>query len=193
MPPLVVMVSSPVYGMEDLLNQIYALLTGYGYTVWMSHKGTLPVDSRKSNFENCLNAVDACDVFLGILTGRYGSGREPGALSITHQEIRRAVALDKLRYFLVHHDVTVARQLLRQFRYDREGQRLPFTLQKTAVLDDVLVLDLYEEVIQNDSPLAARRGNWVQPYYGTPELLHFIESQFMDAARVRAMLEGERS
>lgn len=186
------MVSSPVHGLEDLLNQIYALLTGYGYTVWMSHKGTLPVDSRKSNFENCLDAVDACDVFLGILTGRYGSGRAPGELSITHQEIRRAVEQNKLRYFLVHHDVTVARQLLRQFRYDHKGRRLPFTFQKTAVLDDVLVLDLYEEVIQNDTPLSERRGNWVQPYYQPAELLHYVQTQFADEERVRAMLERER-
>ncbi len=115
---LKLMVSSTVYGIESLLDQIYAILTGYGYEVWMSHKGTLPLDPHKTAFENCLSAVDSCDVFLGIITGRYGSGRVPGQASITHQEVVRAVESQKLRWFLVHYDVTIARQLLQQFRFD---------------------------------------------------------------------------
>ena len=110
---LTVMVSSTVYGIEDLLNQIFATLEGYEYTVWMSHKGTIPVTSKKTAFGNCLEAVDKCDAFLGIITGRYGSGVGSNKKSITHREIIRAIRSNKLRWFLVHHDVTVARQLLR--------------------------------------------------------------------------------
>lgn len=36
---LIVMVSSTVYGIEELLECIYAILTRFGYEVWMSHKG----------------------------------------------------------------------------------------------------------------------------------------------------------
>lgn len=188
----IVMVASSVYGIEELLNQVYALLAGYGYRVWMSHKGTLPVDSRLTNFENCLAGVDACDVFLGIVTGRYGSGqdRDTGAPSIFHQEVQRAIAQDKLRYFLTHHDVTLARTLLRQFRFDREGNRLPLTLRRMDVLDDVRVLDLYDEIIRDGEPLAARRGNWAQPYFTWPDALLFIEQQFADPTRIRALLGG---
>jgi hypothetical protein len=42
---LTVLVSSTVYGIEELLDRVYTLLTGYGYEVWMSHKGTVPVRS----------------------------------------------------------------------------------------------------------------------------------------------------
>ena len=48
--PLIVMVSSTVYGVEELLERIYAILTRFGYEVWMSHKGTVPVISTKSAF-----------------------------------------------------------------------------------------------------------------------------------------------
>jgi hypothetical protein len=73
---LTVMVSSTVYGIEELLDRIYSLLTGYGYEVWMSHKGTLPVVSHRTAFENCLAAVEKCDLFLGLITPQYGSGRD---------------------------------------------------------------------------------------------------------------------
>ena len=39
---LTIMVSSTVYGIEELLDRVYTLLTAYGYEVWMSHKGTIP-------------------------------------------------------------------------------------------------------------------------------------------------------
>jgi hypothetical protein len=65
---LVIMVSSTVYGIEELLDRIYTLLTVFGYEVWMSHKGTLPVFSNRSAFDNCLTAVEKCDLFLGLIT-----------------------------------------------------------------------------------------------------------------------------
>jgi hypothetical protein len=61
----VIMVSSTVDGIEDLLEQVFAILST-DYTVWMSYKGTVPVDSTKSNFDNCLEAVCKCDYFLGF-------------------------------------------------------------------------------------------------------------------------------
>lgn len=36
---IVIMVSSTVYGIEELLERVYAILTNFGYEVWMSHKG----------------------------------------------------------------------------------------------------------------------------------------------------------
>ncbi|MCA9035682.1 MAG: hypothetical protein KDA91_11160, partial [Planctomycetaceae bacterium] len=39
-----ILVSSTVYGYEELLESTYALLDSYGYEVLMSHNGTLPVD-----------------------------------------------------------------------------------------------------------------------------------------------------
>ena len=59
--PPIIMVSSSVYGFEQTLDQIDAVLRGFGYRVWMSHNNTLPVNSKFSNFQNCLRAVKKCD------------------------------------------------------------------------------------------------------------------------------------
>jgi hypothetical protein len=76
----------------------------------MSRKGTVFPDPTKSNFQNCLNAVDACDLFLGIITPSYGSGKFKGEKSITHQEIERATERKPFRWFLADYRVDVARQ-----------------------------------------------------------------------------------
>ncbi len=45
-----ILISSTVYGIEELLERIYTILTAFGYEVWMSHKGTLPVFSSNTAF-----------------------------------------------------------------------------------------------------------------------------------------------
>lgn len=46
-----IMVSSTVYGIKELLDRIYTLLTAFDYDVWMSHKGTVPMFSYCSAFK----------------------------------------------------------------------------------------------------------------------------------------------
>lgn len=123
---LTIMVSSTVYGIEELLEQVYALLGGFGYEVWMSHKGTVPVYPNKTAFESCLMAVERCDLFLAILTPQYGSGAVDGELGITHQELLRAIQLNKPRWILAHAYVPFARSLFQQTGVPRcQGARSP--------------------------------------------------------------------
>jgi len=175
-----------------LLDQIFAVLRGYGYRVWMSHKGTIPLDPSKTAFENCLAAVEAADATFGIINGRYGSGRKGAELSITHQEMLRAIELEKPRFFAVHRDVIIARQLLRQFRQDRKGIPRPHTYFKpTSILEDIRILDLYDSATRAGVALSERKGNWVQQYIDDAALLLFIESQFSDINRFKAIILSE--
>jgi Domain of unknown function (DUF4062) len=185
-----IMVSSTNFGIEDLLQQVYAVLDGFGYEVWMSFKGTLPVSSTGTAFDNCLEAVENCDAFLGIMTGRYGSGEGPGSLSITHQEVLKAIELDKLRWFLVHHHVTTARQLLKQFRFNPDGTPKNLTFEATPILSHIQVLEMYEDAIREDLALSDRKGNWVQSYMTPNDALLFINTQFRDPNRIWKLLEA---
>ena len=87
-----VFVASTVYNFQSDLDRIYNLLDGYGYDVLMSHKGTIPLDSSKSNAQVCTDGVEECDVFLGFIRPDYGSGvLERGGMSITHMEFQTAM------------------------------------------------------------------------------------------------------
>ena len=50
----IVMVSSSVYGQEELLDRIYDLLNQFGFEVWMSHKGTVPTNSNETTWKSCM-------------------------------------------------------------------------------------------------------------------------------------------
>ena len=175
--PPIVLVSSSVYGFEQTLNQIYAVLRRFGYRVWTSHNNTLPVNSHFSNFENCLRAVRRCDAFVGIIRGQYGSGKTLRIRSITHRELLKAIELNKRRWVFVEHDVVVARQLLHQFRYNDQEKKQSLVLKPTPYLDDIRVIDMYEDAMRVKVPLKQRTGNWVQEYRSSADLMRKIEAQ----------------
>lgn len=188
---LKILVSSAVYGYEEMLESIYALLETYGYEVMMSHKGTIPVDPNESAMDSCLDAVGDCDIFLGLILPWYGTGKElPGGLSITHREMIESIALHKPRWFLVHEHVAVARQLFEPYRVKeskdgREQSVSPFQFragiqfQKTPILSDTRVIDMFELAMRHDIPeVKDRRGNWVQQYGPEDDARLFATAQF---------------
>lgn len=186
---LKVMVSSTVYGIEELLNRIYTLLTAFGYEVWMSHKGTVPVFSSRSAFENCIAAIENCDLFLGLITPYYGSGRDGDGLSITHQELRKAIALNKPRGLLVHDHVVFARQLLNHTGHRGGTGRSRLSLEKNQIMDDFRVIDMYEEAILFEKPLQERKGNWVQKFRSDDDAALFAAAQFSRYQEVEAFVQ----
>jgi hypothetical protein len=193
-PKLTIVVSSTVYGIEELLERVYTLLTSYGYEVWMSHKGTLPVRSDRTAFENCLAAVEKCDLFLGIITPYYGSGRDlkkPEELSITHQEMRLAIELKKPRWILAHDHVVFARSLLANLGFQGTDGRKQLSLRKKPILDDLRILDMYEEatIDAGDIPLADRDGNWVQKFQNTEDGSLFVGAQFFRYQEVEQFIK----
>ena len=185
-----ILVSSTVYGIEELLDRIYTVLTAFGYEVWMSHRGTLPVRSDRSAFENCLAAVDECDLFLGLITPAYGSGRDGSDISITHQELRRAIELHKPRWLLAHQHVVFARLLLGDLGRKTSEKRRKLKLRKgSKSISDLRVIDMYEEAILNTRPLPARHGNWVQTFGSDEEALLFASAQFSRVQEVERFLD----
>lgn len=191
-PQLSILVSSVVHGHEDLLESIYALLEGFGYDVLMSHKGTIPVDASQTAMANCLEAVDKCDLFLGLILPQYGSGRETtDALSITHREVLRAIEKNKPRWFLVHEHVANARQLLQPMRDEAKKPRfvlrpdIPF--KPTPILSDLRVIEMFEAAMRHDvQEVAERIGNWVQHFGSDDDARLFVTAQFR---RHRELLE----
>ena len=205
--PLTIMVSSTVYGIEDMLNQVYALLSGFGYEVWCSHKGTVKVYPNHTALEDCLEAVRRCDLFLSIITPHYGSGKVGGSLSFTHQELLKAIQLNKPRWILSHDHVPFARSLLRKLGGKTTAQRgqllrkLGFTTRKKlrnlaaregTVIDDFRVIDMYDAAIRHDIKVYQdRQGNWVQKFSSPADAKLFVTAQFMQYADVKLFLHDQ--
>lgn len=182
----IIMVSSAVYGFEELLNSIYATLSAPDengepkYEVWMSHKGTMPVDPTVTALESCRRAVKACHLFLGIILPRYGSGKEdPADDSIVHEELRMAISEKKPRWILAHDHVVFARSFLEKLCEQSKLNRKDLTIKRSAVFEDLRILDMYDLATRQDVEVYRdREGNWVQKFGSTDEANLYAVSQF---------------
>ena len=174
----IVMVSSSVYGQEELLERIYSLLTALGYEVWMSHKGTILTNSDESSLESCLKAVENCDMFLGLITTNYGTTKD-GEISATHSEFKRAIELNKRRWFLIHDRVVFARQILRKLGHNNQATRHKLDLKILApYISDLRVFDMYEDALDKHEEEGRITVRWVQEYDRDSDALLFAASQF---------------
>ncbi len=167
------MVSSAVYGFESELNQICAVLDTLKYNVLCSHIGTIKVDPRLSNMENCLNAVRECDLFFGIIRPYCGTGNI-GDVNITFEEMKLAIELKKPYWFVVHHDVTFARKLCKKIEDFR-----PEMIRSNNFFEYRSV-EMYNMVIKDQEAITLRTGNWAQEFYRVDEILRYIQTQFQD-------------
>jgi len=184
-----IVVASSVYGYEDQLNQICGLFEQMGYQPISSHYKTMPTDPSKSNLGNCLTAVQNCDAFFGVLRPFYGSGII-GDTSITHEEMKKAIELKKPRWFVAHRDIRVARELFKQYRYMPDKSLNPnFTYQPTKLMDNIKVIDMYDDTIQNNMPPAERIGHWADEYFDINDIIKVIQTQFGKKERILDIIQ----
>lgn len=184
------MVSSAVYGYQEFLDRIYDLLVSLGYEVWMSHKGTVPVSSDYDTIENCLRAVDRCDLFLGIITGQYGKTIRNG-LSATHLEFERAIAKNKLRWFIVDDRVIFARRLLNSLYSDAALRtrisRDSLFFKGEASFSDLRLIDMYE--LARERKPDGDDVRWVQEFMDDNSALLFAMAQFSRYMEIEELLK----
>ncbi len=176
-----IMVSSSVYGFENELEQIIATLRSYRYQVMNSHVGTIKVDPSLSNLENCLRAVEECDLFLGIIRPFMGTGNT-GETNITSEEMKKAIELGKPCWFLVHRDVVFAFKLFKRIsssERDSIFERYRVRWMRDRFFDPVCI-NVYEHVINRDGSPNIRTRNWTQEFYRLTDMLEYINTQFKD-------------
>ena len=180
---LKIMVGSTVYGFEDQLSQIVAQLQLLNYEVMNSHNGSIKVNPHLSNLDNCLAAVEECDLFLGIIRPYYGTGNIDGT-NITFAEIKKAIELKKPYWFLVHRDVVFARLLFDKMKRS-DGAKIEIEPNKFF---DQRTIAIYDYVIQNHVEVKLRNGNWAQEFYRLDEMMTYIITQFSDLDFVEKIL-----
>ncbi len=188
-----VMVASTVYGFEDQLSTICATLSTLEYAVINSHIGTVKVDPNKSNIENCLNAVQQCDAFIGIIRPYYGTGNIDER-NITFEEMKLAIELKKPYWFLVHRDVVFTRQLKKYIYYlddNGEHQQKNVKIKKSPVFDE-RTLEIYNHVLKEGNPINTRTGNWAQEFYRLDEALTYVTAQFEDQSFIENIINQDQ-
>lgn len=85
-----IFVSSTCYDLSQIRNDLKQCIQDLGHNPVLSELKDFPIDTRLSNAENCINAVNKeADIFVLIIGNKYGSVLESGK-SITNVEFLAA-------------------------------------------------------------------------------------------------------
>jgi len=188
-----VFIASTVYDFQPKLDMVYNVLDSFGYDVINSHKGTCPLNSKKSNLNICLDAVCECDVFIGFIGPNYGSGvLEQNGKSIIHLEFEKAIEVDIPRFILTDYRVPSIRYFIRKTEIYYKGEKIKLNSENITINKimevDIRCVRLYEEMIKTHIPPKDRIGHWVQEYKNLEDILLHIESQFKYPERIRKLI-----
>lgn len=95
-----IFVSSTCYDLSQIRDDLKRCIIELGHNPILSELKDFPVDPKKSNSENCINAINnEADIFVLIIGDRYGSVLETGK-SITNTEF--IAALSKKVFLFIH-------------------------------------------------------------------------------------------
>jgi hypothetical protein len=189
------MLASTVYGFEDQLSKIIHEITKRDFRVLSSFHGSIKVNPKLSNLDNCVQAVNEAIVFLGVVRPYYGTGNIKDK-NITFEEIKTAIKLKKPRWFFIHRDVIFAEKILSRIKVNNTEKG------KAKILNELLpnqyidkeAIDLYNYVIKNDEKqLELRNGNWAQEFFVFTEALTYIRSQFFEINFVENLLNNNNN
>ena len=212
--PYIVMISSSVNGYEDQLLQIESMFNSLGYWVVMSMSGTMKVNPHLHNFDNCLKAVEGCDVFFGIIRPDCGTGRA-GDECVTFQEFKHARKLNKPCWYVIDNKIKIYKNLLktltlREFPdtkdenlnaaitsyYDRQirgRKHLPRVLDFFESKDfrqfDPQCFDMEDFVNHKGMAREEVTNNWMQYCNNLLEIAKFIRTNFEDKSFIDSIIK----
>ena len=180
-----IMVASSVQGFEQQLDAVVSQLTTMGFEVINSHSRRMKVNPKLTILQNCLKAVEECDLFLGIINPYSGEGYEDGK-NITFEEFKRIIELGKPYWFLAHRHVIFAQKLFKKLKCSVGDS--PQLISNKLV--DKISIEMYEYIIQDNTSLSAINNNWAQEFYRESDILEFIQTQFGDKSFVEGILKS---
>lgn len=189
------MLASTVYGFEDQLSKIIEELKQNEFKVLSSFYGSIRVNPKLSNLDNCIQAVRDTQWFLGLVRPYYGTGNIDEK-NITFEEIKTAIQQQKPRWFYIHRDVIFASRIFKFIEVNKvlikEGDKK--TVSGENILRpnehiDIETIELYNCVTKdNETNLKLRNGNWAQEYFSFTEAEIYIDTQFSDYSFIDNLL-----
>ena len=170
-----IFISSTFYDLKHIRSSLEGFIETLGYEPVLSEKGSIAYNPDIPLDESCYREAKACDVFVLIIGGRYGSaasgqeGPPPRDFhdryeSITKREYEAAIERDIPAYILIDRSVHAEYET---FRKNRDNKEIRY-----AHVDSVNVFRLIDEI------MAQPRNNPVHQFDRHTEIESWLREQW---------------
>lgn len=109
-----------------------------GYDPVLFERGSIPYGNKVSLADNCYKEIEACDIVVSIIGGRYGTQSNYGQYSITQSEIKKAIEKGKQVFIFIDRNVWSEYST---YQLNRENNSI-----KYSHVDDTRVFEFIAEI-----------------------------------------------
>jgi nucleoside 2-deoxyribosyltransferase len=177
-PATTVFISSTCYDVLDLRAELAEFLESKGFIVNLSDDPyRIEVEPTENSIETCRRNVEASDVVVCILDGRYGPPLPPEReVSATHAEIRHARKIKRPVYIFGRDRALAEFDLLR-----KDAGAKTIWVEKHDPEQRMRWLKFVKELL--DLASAEGHSNWVDPFQSSVQLKKLVLKRLTDFRR----------
>lgn len=159
-----VFVSSTFYDLRQIRADLELFIREMGYEPILHERGGVAYGSREKLEEYAYKEVDLADLLIAIMGGRFGTQSQHGGRSISHEELRRALANDTQVYIFVEQSVLTEYQTYLTNKGNGEV--------KWRYVDDPRVYEYLEDMY------ALPQNNTIQSFETAADITGFLKRQW---------------
>ncbi len=159
-----VFISSTYYDLKNLRADLDRFIREQGYEAILNEHGNIPYGSEKKLEEYCYKEIELCDILVSIIGGRFGNESSNKKYSISQQELKAAIELNKPIYIFIEKNVLAE---LKTFEKNRDNEHI-----KYASVDDKRIYQFIEEV--QSLPV----GNPIAPFETASDITIYLKEQW---------------
>ena len=187
-PPITVFISSTSYDLVDVHAELVDFLEGKGFIVKVSDDPYhFDVEPTEDSIQTCLRNVDAADVIICILDGRYGPPLPPEKeLSATHVEVRHARKLERPVYIFGRDKALAEYDLLR-----RNPGASTLWVEKHDDDQRKRWVAFVRELSELAAAQAEGHSNWVDPFQTSVQLKKLVLKRLGEYQRRRLIEQNK--
>ncbi|EKO3480516.1 DUF4062 domain-containing protein [Vibrio fluvialis] len=170
-----VFVSSTCYDLQEERAQLERFINGYGFQPVLSEYSGVYYDVDAHTHESCVNEVVHCDLFVLIISGRYGGKYKGGnGESITQAEYNKAKELGLPIFTFVKADVFNAQHYYKtniRTQGDEFAKRITYPAIEKQ--DDAVSIFSFIETVSH-----ASTNNGVETYHSFVDIENHLKKQW---------------
>ncbi len=159
-----VFVSSTYYDLKVVRADLERFIKERGFEPVLHERGAVAYGAEKKLEEYCYKEIEHCDIIISIVGGRYGSPSKEKDYSISQQELKTAIELNKQIYVFVEKNV-----LAEHKTYEKNRDNAQF---KPAAVDDLKIYKFLDEVF------ALPFNNQVAGFEITADITGYLQEQW---------------
>ncbi len=160
-----VFISSTFYDLRYVRNDLEQFVQTLGYEPVLNERGSVPYSKTDALENDAYREITNCDILVSIVGGRYGQKSEHSESSISQEEVKQALEMDKPVYFFVE------KRVFAEYETYKRNKNRSSEIEFSSV-DSVEIFEFLDHIT------SMNRNNPIAEFDGAGEIIRFLREQW---------------